>query len=156
MKLLLPLHKYDEAGRVKPSFLLYLILFFLCRPILVFIASISLRQDQVAILSLFYPDKYHFYMALIHAAPALIVLALISYREKLWVKERILPFAAIPWLLAVAIVSDLLIQLYILRSQQFAFEWTYAVGLIGAMISSLYLTKSRHIKVMLSDWSASE
>ncbi|MEI8648331.1 DUF2919 family protein [Paraglaciecola sp. Hal342] len=85
MRLLLPLKYYDEAGRIKPANSFLWCLFFLCRPFWVFIASLTFRQDSGALLALFYPDNYYFYLSLgIRPFAALLVVLMISFRAKLW------------------------------------------------------------------------
>jgi hypothetical protein len=152
MKLMLPLDNYDEAGRVKPPSLLFAALVFLLRPMIVFIASVTFREDQTKLLSLFYPDKYQFYMSLSHAVPALIILLIMSFREKIWDANNYPVISMIPILLVFAFISDACVQVYILQSESFGFSWPHASSFIGLLLFGLYTFKSQHLRVMLADW----
>ena len=152
MRLKLPLHKYDEAGRVKPPWLLFLCLCFMARGIVVFIASLSFRQDGGLLLSIFYPVKYQFYLSLLTAIPAIFTLLLLGFREKIWKAELGLIYLGLPVILAYLLISDLLIQLYILRAQHFAFAWPTALTLFSVLLLAWYLATSKHIRIMLADW----
>lgn len=152
MKLKLPLHKYDEAGRVKPPWLLFLCLCFLARGIVVFIASLSFRQDGGLLLSIFYPLKYQFYLSLLTAIPAIMTLLFVGFRERIWNAGKGALYLAVPVLLAYLIASDLIIQLYILREQHFAFAWPTALTLFSVLLFAWYLISSKHMRIMLSDW----
>lgn len=152
MKLMLPLDNYDESGRVKPPSLFYAALVFLMRPVIVFIASVTFREDQTKLLSIFYPDKEQFYLALSHAVPALLILLIISFREKIWESGRYAFIKAIPLLLTFAIIADACVQLFILNSEGFKFAWAHAFSFLGLLMFGLYAYKSQHFKVMVDDW----
>lgn len=152
MKLKLPLHKYDDAGRVKPPWLLFLCLCFLARGIVVFIASLSFRQDGGLLLTIFYPLKYQFYLSLLTAVPALMTLLFLGFRERVWKADGGKFYVILPVLLAYLCVSDFVIQVYILRAQQFAFAWPTALTLFSVLLFTWYLLSSKHMRIMLSDW----
>jgi hypothetical protein len=152
MKLKLPLHKYDEAGRVKPPWLLFLCLCFLARGIVVFIASLSFRQDGGLLLSLFYPLKYQFYLSLLTAIPAILILFFLGFRERVWKANKGSLYLVLPVVLGYLIISDLLIQIYILRAQYFAFAWPKALTLFSVLLFAWYLVTSKHMRIMLADW----
>ncbi|MFT6330728.1 MAG: hypothetical protein ACJAYN_002674 [Bermanella sp.] len=152
MKMKLPLYKYDEAGRVKPPWLLFLCLCFLARGIVVFIASLSFRQDGGLLLSIFYPLKYQFYLSLLTALPAILTLLFLGFRERVWKADRGGFYAGLPVVIAYLVISDLIIQLYILRAQHFAFAWPTALTLFSAFLFAWYLVTSKHLRIMLADW----
>ena len=152
MRLKLPLHKYDEAGRVKPPWLLFLCLCLLARGIVVFIASVSFRQDGGLLLSIFYPIKYQFYLSLFTAVPAIFTVFLLGFRERIWKAELGGLYRMLPVLLGYLVLTDLLIQLYILRAQHFAFAWPTALTLFSVILFAWYLLKSKHLRIMLLDW----
>ena len=152
MKLKLPLHKYDDAGRVKPPWLLFLCLCFLARGIVVFIASLSFRQDGGLLLSIFYPLKYQFYLSLLTAIPAIMTLLFVGFRERIWKAGKGAFYIGVPVVLAYLIASDLIIQLYILRAQHFAFAWPTALTLFSVLLFAWYLIRSKHMRIMLADW----
>jgi hypothetical protein len=152
MKIKLPLHKYDEAGRVKPPWLLFLCLCFFARGIVVFIASLSFRQDGGLLLSIFYPLKYQFYLSLLTAIPAIMTLLFLGFRERVWKADRGIFYIGLPIVLSYLIISDVVIQLYILRAQYFAFAWPKALTLFSVLLFAWYLVTSKHIRIMLADW----
>ncbi|MFQ3250759.1 DUF2919 domain-containing protein [Glaciecola sp.] len=152
MRLKLPLHKYDEAGRVKPPWLLFVCLCFLARGIVVFIASLSFRQDGGLLLSIFYPVKSQFYLSLFTAIPAILTLFFLGFRERIWKAQLGMCYLSLPIVLAYLLISDLLIQLYILRAQHFAFAWPTALTLCCVLLLGWYLVTSKHMRIMLADW----
>mgnify|MGYP000181844934 CR=1 FL=1 len=152
MKIRLPLHKYDEAGRVKPPWLLFLCLCFLARGIVVFIASLSFRQDGGLLLSLFYPLKHQFYLSLLTAIPAIMTLLFLGFRERVWKASLGKFYIGLPIVLGYLIISDIVIQLYILRAQYFAFAWPKALALFSVLLLAWYLVTSKHMRIMLADW----
>lgn len=152
MRLKLPLHHYDEAGRIKPPWLLFLCLCFLARGIVVFIASLSFRQDGGLLLSVFYPLKYQFYLSLLTAIPAFMTLFFLGFRERIWKAGNGGLYVALPVVLTYLITSDLIIQLYILRAQRFAFAWPTALTLFAVLLFAWYLLRSKHMRIMLADW----
>lgn len=152
MRLKLPLHKYDDAGRVKPPWMLFLALCFFARGIVVFIASLSFRQDGGLLLGVFYPLKYQFYLSLLTAVPALITLVFFGFRERVWKANRAWLYVSLPTIFSYLVISDLAIQIYILRDQHFAFAWPTALTLISVLAIGWYLFVSKHMKTMLSDW----
>jgi len=156
MKLALPLKYYDDAGRIKPPIMLYVIVLFLCRPLIVFIASISFRQDGGLLLSIFYPVKYHFYLALVHAIPALALLLFINFREKLWKHKCAGVFKILPAVFVVLLGLDTAVQLYILNAQSFAFKWSFAFSFVGLIVATLFVAKSYHLKLMNADYRLNE
>jgi hypothetical protein len=152
MKIKLPLHKYDEAGRVKPPWLLFFCLCFLARGIVVFIASLSFRQDGGLLLSIFYPLKYQFYLSLLTAIPAIMTLLFLGFRERVWKASLGNFYIGLPIVLGYLIISDVVIQLYILRAQYFAFAWPKALTLFCVLLLAWYLVTSKHMRIMLADW----
>ncbi|MFT5277395.1 MAG: hypothetical protein ACI97K_001443 [Glaciecola sp.] len=152
MKLKLPLHKYDDSGRVKPPWLLFLCLCFFARSVIVFIASLSFRQDSSLLLEIFYPVKYQFYLSLSTAIPAILTLLFFGLRERLWKASKGAFYLGLPFIFAYLLLSDLVIQIYILRAQHFAFAWPTALTLVTAIVFGWYLLTSKHFRLMLADW----
>ena len=156
MKLPLPLHKYDENGRVKPPLTLMLALVFLARSIVVFIASLSFREDGGLLLSLFYPDKYQFYLSLSSAIPALVLIFLIGFREKLWKGDKAKVFYLLPWLIGIVLCIDIILQFYIITKLHFVFSWPSAISLLVTMLIVWYLFLSASVKALFKDWPLKE
>lgn len=76
-----PFTDFDKFGCLKPPLELYLCLVFLLRSYIMWIAALSFRQDSQRLLSLFYPDKVNFGVALVVALPALFLAGIISFRR---------------------------------------------------------------------------
>jgi len=76
-----PFTDYDKHGALKVPFTFYIGLVFLLRSFVVWVVALSYRQDSGGLLSLFYPSKSEFTMALIIALPSLIVAVVASLRR---------------------------------------------------------------------------
>ncbi|WP_229333450.1 DUF2919 domain-containing protein [Glaciecola sp. MH2013] len=151
----LPLHCYDDNGRIKPPLLLMFALIFFARSVVVFIASLSFRQDGSLLLSIFYPDKYQFYLTLLGSLLSVSVLFLIGFREKIWKTGRARVFVALPVLLAIICAFDLGLQLYIIAQQGYLFSWPMATIFLITLLIIWYLLLSKHLREILRDWQAS-
>ncbi|MFC4699107.1 DUF2919 family protein [Glaciecola siphonariae] len=153
MPLKFPLHHYDEAGRLKPPLLLYAFLLFLCRGFLLLIISLSFREDSSRMMSLFFPNKWDFYLSLLPSIPALIILILFAQRSKIWLNERQSWFKVVPILFVIALVGDIAIQLNILSRLDFRFSLTHGLSILLALIGLIYAHKSRHVRELPIDWA---
>jgi hypothetical protein len=152
MALKFPLHHYDEAGRLKPPLLLYCFLLFLCRGFLLLIVSLSFREDSSRMMSLFYPSKNDFYWSLLPAIPALLVLALLSQRNRVWKSENMMLFKPMIGLFLLALLADMAVQLGILWRIHFAFSLPHGLSILICVIGLVYAFKSRHMKDIVGDW----
>ncbi|QHJ09864.1 hypothetical protein FX988_00072 [Paraglaciecola mesophila] len=153
MRLLLPLKYYDEAGRIKPSTSFLWCLFYLCRPFWVFVASLTFRQDSGALLTLFYPDNYYFYLSLGIAFPALLVALLISFRTKLWHSRARCVFQAIVPLVMLSLISDIGFHVSMAFKQHWEFSWLVALTLLLDCIYLYWVKKNLHLRLMAQDWA---
>ncbi len=92
-----PFRDYDKYGCLKVPLAFYLGLAFLLRSYVIWVIALSYRQDTGGLLSLFYPSRSEFTMALLVGAPALIVAVIVSLRrvgmpqlaEKAWHNIRL-------------------------------------------------------------------
>ena len=153
MKLLLPLKHYDEQGRVKPLASFIFCLAFLCRGYIVFILSMSYRQDSSFILRLFYPQPGDFYLSLLVGLPALLIVGLVIYRDKLWQADKLHWFACIKPLLLLSLLADSGLHFWVGHQSHWAFNWILALSLLAEAGWLFYISRSRYIAVMLADWS---
>jgi hypothetical protein len=152
MHLILPLKYYDEAGRVKPPAVFWLLLLLICRAYFVFIAALSYRQDSAYLLALFYPRHSYFYWSVALALPALVVFGLCGFRDKLW-QHGIFRFVyLVRPLLYCAIIADFVLHLFMARQQYWQFSWLIALTLLLDFSLLLYLFSSKHLALMLRDW----
>lgn len=148
-----PLNYYDESGRLKPPIFIYIFLLFVCRGFLILIVSLSFREDSEALIRLFYPHPYHFYLSLLPLLPAAFALYLVSYRNKLWKDAKYAIFKSLKPAMIMALVIDLLIQGYILTKLQFAFSMSHGVSICMCGLGLVYLIRSEYLKNLTNDWS---
>lgn len=116
------------------------------------VISLSFREDSEALLRLFYPQPYHFYLSLIPIFPAFLALYLVSKRTVLWGKERFALFGWLPVFMFAALLLDSAIQVYMLREINFRFSINHGVSILVSFIGMLYLSRSRYIKNLIKDW----
>ena len=152
MRLLLALKHYDELGRVLPAGALYWCLLYLCRSYFVFIASLSFRQDSSALLTIFYPDKVYFYLSLIIALPSLMVLVVVSFRERIWQTRYCWPFKLVKPLMYLTLFGDAMFHVVMAKQQYWQFSWLVALTLLIDGFYLFFVTKDRHLQLMLKDW----
>ena len=152
MRLLLALKHYDELGRVLPAGAFYWCLLYLCRSYFVFIASLSFRQDSSALLAIFYPDKVYFYVSLIISLPSLLVLLVVSFRERIWLLGYVWPFRVVKTLMYLTLLADVVFHVVMAKQQYWQFSWLIALTLLIDGFYLFFIIKDRHIKLMLKDW----
>ena len=152
MRLLLALKHYDELGRILPPAALYWCLLYLCRSYFVFIASLSFRQDSSGLLAIFYPDKVYFYVSLIIALPSLLVLLVVSFRERFWQAGYYWPFKVVKPLMYLTLFADGVFHIVMAKQQYWQFSWLIALTLLIDGFYLFFVTKDRHLKLMLKDW----
>lgn len=153
MRLLLPLKYYDDAGRIKPSKALLWCLFYICRPIWVFIASLTFRQDSGALLVLFYPHNSYFYSSLLIALPSFLVVLLISFRAKLWDGRAGVLFTLIKPLILLSLVTDIAFHILMASKQNWSFSWLIAVTILLDSIYIYWIKNNQHLALLSLDWS---
>ncbi|GAB3038409.1 DUF2919 family protein [Bowmanella dokdonensis] len=148
---ILPLHYYDEEGRLKASRWMYASLLFLMRGYLVAIASLTYRQDTGLLLSLFYPDRHYFYLSLATGLPAMLLLVVVWWRHKFrqWAPWL---FACFRPLLQMSLVADLLLHLWMGQHQHWQFSWLIALTLLLDLLLLLYWRRSGKQRQILKDW----
>jgi hypothetical protein len=151
-KLLLDLKYYDEEGRVKPSSVLWWVVAFLCRSLLILIMALAVRQDGNMLLRLFYPEEKYLYIGLAIALPALISYLLLAFREKLAKKAQYWVFHLIKSLLFFACLMDFIYQCYLANLHYWQFSWTIAIILILDVWIAYYVLMDRHLRLLVADW----
>jgi len=153
MSLKYPLKYYDEAGRMKPPLVMYIMLLFVSRGLLILIISLSFREDSERLLRLFYPHSIHFYWSLIPIIPALLGLYVVSKRSLLWEKKQYVLFRALPWFMITALLLDLAIQLYMLWQIHFRYSLSHGLSIIISATFIIYIMQSEYFKTLLQDWN---
>jgi hypothetical protein len=152
-KLLLDLKYYDEEGRVKPSFILNFCVVFLCRSILLYGISFSLRQDSGQLLALFYSDKNTLYWGMIMSLPALLAYLLLAFREFLVKKHLFWAFHLIKPLFLFSCVLDIGLHYTLAKMHYWQFSWSIALSFLTDFLIGFYLLKDRHLRHFIDDWS---
>lgn len=153
MRLLLPLKYYDEAGRIKPSNALLICLWYMCRTYLVFVATFSYRQDSAGLLAFFYPHKSYFYGGLIIAVPALMVVLLVSFREKLFNTSFVILFKLIKPLMLMGLLLDVIFHVLVAQQQKWQFSWVVAISVLLDVLCMYYVARDKHLRMMTKDWA---
>lgn len=152
MKLVVPLQHYDEAGRIKPPAMFWVILLYLARSYLVFVGSLSFRQDSSALLSLFYPRHEDLYLGLFVGLPAVLLFLLTGFRQKIWPSVFRRVFYLTHFFLFMALTMDLTFQLLASYQQQWRFAWVPAISILLSLVLMGYTYRSQHIREMFKDW----
>ena len=155
MKLLLPLKYYDDAGRVKPSFALYMCIAYLSRSLLILVGSLTVRDNGSQLLAFFYPDKQYLYFNLAIALPAFLVVFLLGFREKIWKSNRCWLFSGIKPLLMFSVLADLGLHLLMAKLIYWQFSWIIALTTMLDVLCFYFFAKDKHTQIMLLDWHRS-
>lgn len=148
----LPLHCYDQAGRVIPPKLFWLSCLFLIKSWLIFLGSVTIRGKEKEILEFWFPIHQDLYVSLALGLPALVAMLLTSHRGKLWEKGRTLWVYWVGVLLSVAILAQLIYLINRLVQAQFNYHHALALSLLGVILIGVYMLRSQHIRQMFRDW----
>jgi len=97
-----PFTDYDKHGCVKLPLLLFLSLGYLLKGYVIWIISLSYRQEPAALLNIFYPSRSDFYGALEIGVPALICAVIFSLRRLNMPKVIEWAWYKIRWLLIIS------------------------------------------------------
>nr|WP_228730085.1 DUF2919 domain-containing protein [Shewanella sedimentimangrovi] len=144
----------DDKGHVRPPLMLYLLLAFLGRGWLVFIASLTQADDRTGLVRLFYPLKDDFLLALLTGLGAvLLYLLVIAERKRAW-RWPIAVFRRMKWGLWFLLALDGMLLGQRLLHSDFMFSPTAAFDALMLFWGALYLLKSLHLKLYLKDWQA--
>ncbi|MGB1297009.1 MAG: DUF2919 family protein [Psychrobium sp.] len=76
-----PFRDYDKHGCIKLPLLLYVALAYLLKGYVIWIVSLSYRENPATLLNVFYPSRSDFYHALIIAFPAVFCAIVFSIRR---------------------------------------------------------------------------
>ena len=150
--LALPLHYYDEAGRILPPKALFWLHLWLLQSILIFIGAAVIRESSAEILAFWYPSKTQLYLSMATSIPAFLSLLLVSYRSKMWEKDLLWPFYLLKpcLLLTLGLQTGFLFNTIIV--QKFHFSYTIGITALIHMSAVIYVYKSYHLQEMCRDW----
>lgn len=76
-----PFRDYDKYGCIKLPLLLYVALAYLLKGYVIWVVSLSYRENPAALLNTFFPSRNDFYHALILALPAVFCAVVFSIRR---------------------------------------------------------------------------
>jgi len=150
--MLLPLHCYDEAGRVKPPLWLYWMLLILCSDWIALVFSLVTFGQTSELLSVLYPDKTVLGWRLLATWPFLTVILLMGNRERLWNKELTGWRLGIMPLIWTGNIVSIAAQMQTVLHDQWDFHWTPACFILVNVLVFVTVMRSRHIRLMVSDW----
>ena len=150
--MLLPLHCYDEAGRVKPPVWLYWMLILLCSDWLALVFALLTFGKTSDLLALLYPERGVLGVRLLATLPFVCTLLLLGNRERLWKRQWIEWRKLILPLLVSGIAASVWAQVNTMQQDHWAFHWTPALFLAGNFVLVITLMKSLHVSTMLADW----
>lgn len=153
--LLLPLKHYDEAGRVKPPWLLYFFTLFICRGVFLVIAQLISAEHTKVLADILYEHASHLYSSAGLGVLGLSALVILSFREKITQSQNQWVFRLIRPLLLCAVILNLALEVNIAKEQNWQFSWLVALPLLIEIWCGYYLIKSKHLNVMLQDWQKS-
>ncbi|QYJ76842.1 MULTISPECIES: DUF2919 domain-containing protein [Shewanella] len=142
----------DDKGHIKPPLGLYLLLTFLARGWVVFVASLTQFSDRAGLVRLFYPHKESFLLALATGFGALLCYGLIILERKARPDWAMSLFSHLKWLLWPLLVLDAVMLVARLLSSGFLFSWTAAADAVLIFWFAIYLLKSSHLRLYLADW----
>lgn len=149
----IPLSHLDKHGRVKPHWLVWLIVLFLLRPYMLLIGSLaSFGQDSGTLLAIFYPENTDFYRALGLAIPAWFAASVLSFRDAIAKAGHKWPFKILPGMILFALCLDVISHMDIANAQRWRFSWSVALSFVFAGLSVMYCVKSRLLKAFSEDW----
>jgi len=107
-----PFTDYDKHGCLKLPLVLYASLAYLLKGYVIWIVSLSYRQEPAALLNIFYPSRQDFYGALILGIPALICAVVFSLRRVDMPKLIQWMWHKIRWMLIVSGIIQLCFSLW--------------------------------------------
>ena len=143
---------FDLDGKVKIPWGYYLVLAYLMRGYLIWIVSLTYRDDRALLLSLIYPNAHTFSLNLVVGLPALLgflLFGLKSQRSKPWFKAI---WRKQQLSLSLALVVDLSIQFWSISSHLVSVHWFQIVLFLTGFYLIWYWFRSNKIKRFFSNW----
>lgn len=150
--LLLPLHCYDESGRILPPRWLYWFLLLCVADWMVFIFSLALRDQTTTLLSLFYPLREWLGTYLIASIPFLLVLVLLGQRERLWNRGWLTWARLLKPMIVLGLLVSFALQVWHGWQLHWQFEWIMSLRMLIAGVFAVVVLRSRHLRWMIQDW----
>ena len=143
--LLYPINAYDDHGQLKLNKMLWLVLIFNAKALVIFIMAGVSRTQGGELLELIYPLRETLYIGMVLGSPALLLMWLSGQRNNnnkvthyLWQQGKKILIAAYS--------IDFALQIYHLVLSQGAFSWVGALTLLLTAWLGLYLVLSSRVK----------
>lgn len=146
----------DDKGHIKPPLYLYFMLIFIARGWCIFIASLTQSSDRAALVSMFYPQKSDFIMALIAGFGALVIYGFIiaeRKRKPSWVRPI---FTQVRWFLLILLLIDGVLLVERSINAYYLYSWSTGLDALLLFWSLIYLFKSKRLNYYFADWKKDE
>jgi len=150
--LALPLHCYDEAGRIKPPLWFYWGLVIAVADWLVLVFALTMRAQTERILAIIYPVKAAFGVSLLVTIPFIIVLILLSQRERLWKQSWTRWRLMLIPITLLGLAANVMIFAWQIVEVHGRFELVPALRLLYLIAGAWIVLKSKHLRLMIADW----
>lgn len=148
----LPLKHYDEAGIVLPPRWFYWLLAIACRDVLLVAAFTAVPAESETLYRLFFPHSDTLWLQMVAALPFMLVVVLLSFREKLWQRQltgwryMIRPLCTVGALIQMGVAG------YFLARSGWQFDG-YLGSVVLLLCALIYMVnRSSHVSIMLHDW----
>lgn len=143
--LLYPINAYDDHGQLKLNKMLWLVLIFNAKALVIFVMAGVSRTQGGQLLELIYPLRDTLYIGMVLGTPALLLMWLSGQRNN---NNKVIHYL---WqhgkkLLIAAYSIDFALQIYHLVLSQGAFSWVRASTLLLTVWLGLYLVRSSRVK----------
>ena len=148
----LPLHCYDDAGRVKPPRWLYWLICLGCRDIFLVLMSLVFPDQTEILLGLLYQDGTEMLLKIGFASPFVAVLLLISYHSVMLNKQWIAWIRVLKPLLVIGLLASLFEIIADTTMSGGHFSLYASFGILFNSFALVCIVRSRHLKIMLNDW----
>ena len=143
---------FDFDGKLKIPVGFYLVLLYLLRGYVLWVISLTYRDDPTLILSLIYNDSRLFFYSLLIGVPAaasFVLFSLKSQKQKPWFIKC---WKGQRWLLAISLILDLAAQIFVFIRGVNTAHWSQMILLILGVYLLWYWIKSLKIKRFFSNW----
>ncbi|GGW87906.1 DUF2919 family protein [Alteromonas halophila] len=152
----LPLHCYDEGGRILPPRWLFWLIGLACADWVLLVFSLASRSQTETLLEIFYPDSGMLGVNLLATLPLVAGGVLISQRARLWKRGMI------RWVVLVRplLLTGLLMSVGVALRTEYVMDWAfsaYSSARLALLLAFIYCVfRSRHLRWMTEDWKVPE
>jgi hypothetical protein len=147
---------WDKYGVYRTPVGFNLTLIVLLRAYFLWIFSALARRPDLDFMSLFFPSKHHFFVALGIGAIALIPTVIFSLRRPSSPQYLAKYWCYMRWPLVVAAIADLSWLVAQASQNYYQFSLYLALQMVMLIWVILYLVQSRYLKHFFNDWPESE